>query len=130
MLLLRSFAVLTVFVITMNAAVGDETIYNKIGIVKGRVFIINHTELGRTPAAGQYFVFQRMDCRRCMVGVRADIEGKYMAFLGVGRYRVICTDPESDGVDLIRKGQVREVVIKPRPDDSELNIELEIPKIR
>jgi hypothetical protein len=43
-------------------------------------------------------------------------------------YRVICTDPERDGADLLRKGQVREVTVSRRPNDTELNIELEIPK--
>ena len=113
----------------MLAAIAADDIYNQIGIVKGQVFIVNNPELGRTPASGQYFVFQRTDCRRCLVGMRADREGRYTAFLGVGRYRVICIDPEREGADLIRKGQLREVIVRQRPNDVEFNIELEIPRI-
>ncbi len=125
----RSLMAMTGLLVMMLAAVAADDIYNQIGIVKGQVFIVNNPELGRTPASGQYFVFQRMDCRRCLVGMRADSEGRYTAFLGVGRYRVICIDPERGGADLIRKGQVREVTVRQRPNDAEFNIDLEIPRI-
>jgi hypothetical protein len=121
--------VMTGLLVMMVAAAAADDIYNQIGIVKGQVFFVNNPELGRTPASGQYFVFQRTDCRRCLIGVRADREGRYTAFLGVGRYRVICIDPEREGADLIRKGQLREVTVKQRPNDVEFNIELEIPRI-
>jgi len=121
--------VMTGLLAMMLSAIAADDIYNQIGIVKGQVFIVNNPELGRTPASGQYFVFQRTDCRRCLVGMRADREGRYTAFLGVGRYRVICIDPEREGADLIRKGQVREVIVRQRPNDVEFNIELEIPRI-
>jgi hypothetical protein len=125
----RSLMVMTGLLAMMLAAIAADDIYNQIGIVKGQVFIVNNPELGRTPASGQYFVFQRTDCRRCLVGMRADREGRYTAFLGVGRYRVICIDPEREGADLIRKGQVREVIVRQRPNDVEFNIDLEIPRI-
>ena len=125
----RSLTIMTGLLVMMLAAVAADDIYNQIGIVKGQVFIVNNPELGRTPASGQYFVFQRTDCRRCLVGMRADREGRYTAFLGVGRYRVICIDPEREGADLIRKGQVREVTVRQRPNDAEFNIDLEIPRI-
>ena len=114
---------------TVFAAVAADDVYNQIGIVSGQVFIVNNPELGRTPASGQYFVFQRADCRRCLIGIRADAEGRYTAFLGVGRYRVICIDPEREGADLVRKGQPREFTVRQRPNDTELNIDLEIPRI-
>ncbi len=120
---------MTVLLTMAFAAVAADDVYNQIGIVKGHVFIVNNPELGRTPATGQYFLFQRTDCRRCLVGVRADEHGTYMAFLGVGRYRVICIDPEREGADLIRKGQIREVTVRRPPYDAELDIELEIPRV-
>jgi hypothetical protein len=124
----RSLMVMTVLLAMAWAAVAADDVYNQIGIVRGQVFTVNNPELGRTPASGQYFVFQRADCRRCLVGVQADGNGRYIAFLGVGRYRLICTDPEHDGADLLRKGQVRDVTVKPRPNDAQLNIELELAK--
>lgn len=111
------------------AATGADDIYNQIGIVRGQVFIVNNPELGRTPASGQYFVFQRTDCRRCLIGIRADREGRYTAFLGVGRYRFICIDPEREGADLIRKGQSRELTVRQRPNGTEFDIDLEVPRI-
>jgi hypothetical protein len=119
---------MTVLLTIAFAATAAEHVYDQIGIVKGQIMIVNNPELGRTPASGQYFVFQRTDCRRCLVGIRADAEGRYTAFLGVGRYRVICEDPEGEGADLIRKGQIREVTVMRPPNAVELNIELEIPK--
>ena len=92
------FVMAGVLVMMLAAADADE-IYNQVGVVKGQVFIVNNPELGRTAASGQYFIFQRTDCRRCLVGIRTDAKGKYSAFLGVGRYRVICIDPEREGAD-------------------------------
>ncbi len=97
--------------------------------MKGQIFIVNNPELGRTPASGQYFVFQRTDCRRCLICITADVEGRCTAFLGVGRYRMICEDPEGEGADLIRKGQPREVTVMRPPNAVELTaIELEMPR--
>ena len=120
------FVMAGVLVMMLAAADADE-IYNQVGVVKGQVFIVNNPELGRTAASGQYFIFQRTDCRRCLVGIRTDAKGKYSAFLGVGRYRVICLDPEREGADLIRKGQTRELTVRQPPNDTEFNIDLEIP---
>jgi hypothetical protein len=125
----RALVVMTGLLAMVLAAVAADDVYDQIGIVKGRVFIVNNPEVGRTPASGQYFVFQRTDCRRCLIGISADAEGRYTAFLGVGRYRVICIDPEREGADLIRKGQVREVTVRPRPNDAEFNVDLEIARI-
>jgi len=119
---------MTVLLAVAFAATAAEHVYHQIGIVKGQVFIVNHPELGRAPASGQYFVFQRADCPRCLVGITADIEGRYTVFLGAGRYRVICVDPEREGADLIRKGQIRDVTVMRPPNAVELNIELEITK--
>ncbi len=90
-----------------------------MGALKGQVVVVNNPELGRTPASGQYFLLQSLGCRRCLIGVRTDIDGRYAVFVGVGKYRVVCTDPEGEGKDLIRKGQVREVTVRQRPNDTE-----------
>jgi len=49
-----------------------EALYNGIGLLKGQVFITN--DQGRQPAAGMYLLFRRTDCRRCVIGVRANIQ--------------------------------------------------------
>lgn len=120
---LLSFALMLLVPFILAA---DSDVYNRIGIVKGQVIIVNHPDLGCTPASGHYFVFQHVDCKSCLIGVRTDIEGKYTLFLGVGKYRVISYDSESRK-DLIRKGSTREVKVRSRPDDTVFDIELEIP---
>lgn len=109
-----------------SVAPGQERVYGQIGIVEGQVFVANNPELGRTPASGEFFVFQRVDCNKCLVGVRLDIHGRYTVYLGIGKYRVYCTDPES-GKDLIRKGQQREITVRPPPNSTQFNFDLEVP---
>lgn len=125
-MLLRPMVMTVLLAVVFTVAVAEH-VYDQIGIVRGQIIIVNNPELGRTPASGQYIVFQRVDCRRCVIGLRADAEGRYTAFLGAGRYRIICEDPERPGADLIRKGQVREVMVLPPPNVVELNVELEVP---
>ena len=103
-------------------------LYNGIGTLKGKVTEINNPELGITPASGQYLLFQRIGCNKCVIGVRADINGRYALFLASGRYRLIpIYEPQGD-TDIIRKGQVREVTVVQGAEDTEFNIELELPE--
>ncbi len=80
-------------------------------LLKGRVMIVNHPELGRTPAVAEYFLLQRDGCERCLIGVHTDLEGRYEVWLGAGKYRIIDYDSVTRE-DLIRKGQVHEVNVK------------------
>lgn len=128
---------LTHYLITLAAGLSltclgqsRDDLYNHVGVLKGQVIVVNNPELGRTPASGQYFLLQRTDCSRCLIGVRADIDGRYAVYLGIGRYRVICYDPEGARADLLRRGQPREATVRMRPSDTEFNIELEIPRAR
>ncbi len=104
-----------------------DELYNGMGRLKGQVFFVDTKEASRDPAAGIYLLFRRADCRRCVIGVRADIEGRYEAFVAAGVYRVFCDDPESR-VDIVRKGQPREVTVRRTPNDTKFDIELEIPR--
>lgn len=103
------------------------SLYNDIGTVKGQVVVTNNPDLGRTPASGQYFLLQRADCRKCVVGVRADINGRYVMFLTPGKYYLIPIYDSQGTIDLIRKGQSREVNVRGGSKDTEFDIELEIP---
>jgi hypothetical protein len=107
----------------------DDRVYREIGHLRGQIIITNHPTLGRTPAAGHYLVFQRLDCKRCAIGTRSDLRGKYELFLSAGRYRVISTASvvEGEGPDLISPAQVREVEVKGPPDETIFDIELRIP---
>lgn len=104
------------------------SLYNQVGILKGQIIEVNNPELGRTPASGQYILFQRTSCERCLIGVRADIEGRYTLFLGAGQYRLLPLYEPQGEVDLVRSGQIRRVTVRQAPSTTEFNIELEVPK--
>src|ERR1700752_3843346 len=54
----------------------DNEVYEgRIQQLKGRVMYLNHPQLGRAPANGQYLVFQRQDCKDCLVATHADMNG-------------------------------------------------------
>jgi hypothetical protein len=112
------------------SAAEEEQLYNEVGRLGGRVTIINHPELGRTPAAGHYFVLQREDCKKCLIGIRSDIEGNYEAFVAIGRYRILPIPSVSTGggSDLIAPGQARTVDVKESPEWTRFDIELKLPK--
>ena len=49
----------------------------RLVIIKGKVTITNHPELGETPHSGGIVVFQKVGCESCYIGANADIDGKY-----------------------------------------------------
>lgn len=60
----------------------------RMAVLHGKVHILNHPQLGKTPANGQGVFLQKMDCERAVVMPRADINGDYSIELSAGRYRV------------------------------------------
>src|SRR5687768_7336630 len=75
----------------------DNEVYDgRIQQVKGKVMYLNHPELGKTPATGQYLVFQREGCKDCLIATHADIDGNYKIFVGVGRYKLIVQETRCD----------------------------------
>jgi TonB family protein len=116
--LMRLFTMLVVLVFLAGLAVAqssqaDDLLYNQVGVLKGKVTIYNDPDLGQIPAGGSYFVFQRLGCHKCLVGVRAGVSGEYELFLGEGKYRVVMRDGnrEGEGTDMIREGQVRDLTV-------------------
>ena len=124
---IRACVAMALLLVPVANIAAAESIYNQIGRLRGQITIIDHTEIGDLPGAGVYFVLQRLDCRKCLVGVRANVDGRYEVFLGVGTYRIICRESEGDRLDLIRKGQERMVTVKPPPKYTEFNFDLELP---
>ena len=74
----------------------SKAFFERIQQVKGKVTILNHPDLGKTPGTGMYLVFQREGCDDCLIGVNTDWEGTYKVSLGVGRYKVMSLDPRCD----------------------------------
>jgi hypothetical protein len=115
----------------------DNEVYDgRIQQVKGKVMYLNHPDLGKTPANGQYLVFQREDCKDCLVATHADNEGNYKIFIGVGRYKLIVQETRCDYGgncgechNLLALDQAQFIdVEKNRPYVAEFNINLLLPK--
>jgi hypothetical protein len=110
-------------------ALNDDKVQGQIGQLRGQVIIENHPEMGRAPATGAYLVFQRRDCKRCAIGVRCDIEGKYELFLTAGEYRVISTGSqlEGEGPDLVSPRQAHYVRVQLPPNVTTFDVVLRLP---
>lgn len=77
--------------------------------VRGTVTILNHPELGRTPASSLALVFQSLDCKECRVRVDVNVDGTYGVSLGPGRYRIVMRQGRIPGetVDMLASDQPR-----------------------
>ncbi len=49
-------------------------------------------------------------------------------YTGIGKYHTYWSEPDAAGRDLIRKRQQREVIVRPPPNNTVFNVELELPK--
>ena len=136
-----------VFVCTVVSAYGqkskpyseaDDEVYDgRIQQVKGKVIYLNHSTLGKTPASGEYLVFQREGCKDCLVATHTDGEGNYKLFLGAGKYKLIVQfkncgyAPTEDcaGHNYLSADQPQYLIVERGPLYSgEFNIELVLPK--
>ena len=114
----------------------DNEVYDgRIQLVKGKVMYLNHPHMGKTPATGQYLVFQREDCKECLVATHVDIEGNYKIFVGVGRYKLIAQETRCDYGgncgechNLLAPGQAQYVDVERGPIVPNFNINLVLPK--
>ena len=108
----------------------DEPLYNQMVTIRGKVEILNHPELGRTPGNGIDLLFQREDCKRCLIGTIADAEGKYQVRVGRGRYKLIVENPSPPIVDLLAPGQPRFIDANLVVQDNQFDIKLVVPSRR
>ena len=113
----------------------DEVYDGRVQPIRGKVIYLNHPDMGKTPATGQYLVFQREDCKDCLVATHVDIEGNYKIFVGVGRYKVIVQETRCDYGgncgechNLLAPGQAQYVDVKRGPIVPDFNINLVLPK--
>jgi hypothetical protein len=108
----------------------DDDVYNQIVTIKGNVQILNHPELGKTAASGQYLVFQRVGCKQCLVAVNADVNGNYQVLLGRGRYKIIVRNPSPPTYDMLAPDQPRYVTATSVLQDTRFDINLVVPSSR
>ena len=90
----------------------DDRLYDQLVTIKGKVTILNHPELGRTGGSYMSLLFQRDDCRQCLIVARTDADGNYEIGVGRGRYRLIIREARGGGApsyDLLAPDQPRYV---------------------
>ncbi len=105
----------------------DTKAWERMVWVTGHIHILNHLELGRTPAAGEVIGFRRADRSNHIVAVRANAEGRYEVFLNPGRYRIIVPslNAERNGfIDSLAVGQPRYLDVARHPSGIQFNVEL------
>ena len=97
--------------------------------IKGTATILNHPELGVTPASFIGIVFRREGCRDCLIVVNTDKNGRYQVSLGQGRYKIILRGG-SGGVnpayDLLAPDQPRIVEARRSPYPTEFDIRVAV----
>jgi len=111
---------------------GPDEIVSDMVLVRGTIEIVNHPSLGRTPASNQWIFFRRTDCKQCVVGVKADLDGKYQVYLWRGKYKIVCADERGGGeppVDLLARDQPRFFEASKVDSPLDLNIKLAVPGV-
>lgn len=114
---------------------GNDVFDGRIVQLKGKVTILNHSDLGKTPGNGMSLVFQRDGCNKCLVMARSDSNGNYEIFLGEGKYHLIVREVRCDygGLgcecyDLLARGQARYVELKKNPNPTLFDVDVSLPK--
>ena len=79
----------------------------RLVIIQGKAMILNHPDLGKTPATGETIIFQKVDCKTCFIGTHTDIDGNYKITIGDGKYKVIVRNPSSPEFDMLTPEQER-----------------------
>jgi hypothetical protein len=67
----------------------DDAVYNQIVGIKGSVQLTGDPHFGTTVGSGQYIIFQKDDCKKCLIATRTDEHGNYEINVARGRYKVI-----------------------------------------
>jgi hypothetical protein len=114
----------------------DSEVYDgRIIQIKGQVTIMNHPTLGTTPGNGMYLVFQRTDCKKCLIATKAGLDGSYEIFAGEGRYKLIVQENRCDYggtgcdcYDLLMSDQARYIDAKRGPTPTVFDIKIKLPK--
>jgi hypothetical protein len=95
--------------------------------IKGHVEILNNPEIGKTAGSGEFIVFQRVGCQKCLIGVFADVKGDYSVRVGHGKYKVIVYNPSPPTFVMLAPTQPRYVTATSPIVDTVFDINLIIP---
>jgi hypothetical protein len=115
---------------SQNAANSDEDAYYQTSIIKGAVTILNHPTLGKTPGSSTFLIFQRVDCKRGIIGTWTDMNGNYQIHVGPGRYKLIVREGkrEKETRDVLVPHQQRFIDAGQAGTITNFNIEILLPK--
>lgn len=105
----------------------EAEVYNQIVTIKGHVEILNNPEIGRTAGSGEYLVFQRDGCNKCLIATYADANGNYKILVGRGRYKLIVYNPSPPTYDMLAPDQPRYVTATSILQDTRFDIKLVVP---
>lgn len=111
----------------------DNCEYAQLVTIKGKAEILNHPELGRTAASFTSLVFQRTDCKKCLVAAITDADGNYEIHVGRGRYKVSYCDARGGGApsyDMLAPDQPRHVDADSILRPNQFDIRIVIPSRR
>lgn len=113
-----------------NTNPGDECESGELVTIKGKAVILNHPELGRTEASYTSIVFQRADCKKCLVAAVTDANGNYEIYVGRGRYKISYCDARGGGApsyDMLAPDQPRYVNADSILQPNQFDIRIVIP---
>lgn len=79
----------------------------RLVIIKGKATIMNHPDLGITPATSETLIFQKVGCNSCYIATNVDIDGNYKISVGDGKYKIIVRNPSSPEFDMLAPDQER-----------------------
>src|SRR5687768_11833801 len=79
----------------------------RLVIIKGKAMILNHPDLGVTPANSEVLIFQKVGCTSCYVRANVDFDGNYKISVGDGKYKIIVNNPSSPEFDMLAPEQER-----------------------
>ena len=101
---------------------GESTVLTtQMGWVTGKAVVTNRPNHPGGPASFEFVMFQRVDCPKCVIGLRTDNEGCYSVFLSAGRYRLVLVEGER-----LLPGQRSEVTVVASRNPTSFDFEFEI----
>jgi hypothetical protein len=84
----------------------NDGIHNQLVVLEGTVTELNNRDLGNVPAnTSVVLIFRREGCDACLIAVNPDLEGRYRIRVGVGKYRLIVTNPAPPEQNLLAPQQ-------------------------
>jgi hypothetical protein len=113
-----------------NTNPGGDCETEQLVTIKGKAVILNHPELGRTVASHTSIVFQRTDCKKCLVAAVTDANGDYEIYVGRGRYKISYCDARGGGApsyDMLAPDQPRYVNADSILQPNQFDISIVIP---